>query len=88
MLYIEQIFTSIYECLDNIDYINAISYIEDIYNYIDEIKDIDELKYIDKLARKYAYATIPKNTIYTGEIGYIIHMLKNLTIIIRNKIIN
>ncbi len=86
MPYIEQIFTSIYECLDNIDYINAISYIEDIYNYIDEIKDIDELKYIDKLARKYAYATIPKNTIYTGEIGYIIHMLKNLTIIIRNKI--
>lgn len=86
MSYIEQIFTSIDECLDNIDYINAISYIEDIYNYIDKSKDIEELKYIDKLARKYAYATVPTTAIYTEQVGYIIHALKNISILIRNKI--
>ena len=86
MSYIEQIFTSIHECLDNIDYINAISYIEDIYNYIDKSNDIEELKYIDKLARKYAYATVPITAIYTEQVGYIIHALKNISILIRNKI--
>lgn len=86
MSYIEQIFTSIHDCLDNIDYINAISYIEDINNYIDKSNDIEELKYIDKLARKYAYATVPTTAIYTEQVGYIIHALKNISILIRNKI--
>lgn len=86
MSYIEQLFTSIYECLDNMDYINAMSYIDDIYCYIDKLSDIDELKYIDKLARKYAYSTIPATFIYTEEVSLIINKQKNLSIIIRNKI--
>lgn len=87
MLYIDQIFNNIYESVESYDYINASSYIEEINDYIDKTNDIEELKYIDKLSRRYSYGIIPNNSIYEEEIGIILSKLKNISIIVKNKIL-
>ena len=83
---IEQIFNNIYETIDNNEYSYAFDYINDICDYIDKSNNIELLKYIDKLSRRYAYSIIPSNSNKIPEIGLIIAKLKDISILVKNKI--
>lgn len=83
---IEQIFNNIYETIDNNEYSYAFDYINDICDYIDKSNNIELLKYIDKISRRYAYSIIPSNSNKIPEIGLIIAKLKDISILVKNKI--